>query len=345
MLKKLKKTLKSVKSSAKSGQKSAFSLIEISVVILIIAILAAGAISVSTVALNNAKAKVSRDRIGAIYKAIGNYVAKNHRLPCPASLKLTKSEASYGVQEGAGDCATAGDGIYSSQDQPLVIYGMVPTSTLGLSDDMAEDGFGGKIAYVVNANFTVADYPDDSGTTFGFGFADDTGNDMINIYQLPSTNSIDDVALALISHGGNKYGAFNAYSSTQNSTTGSDVYELKNSLTGIVNNVAPIIDTAIFGTVGAFAGRVTFTVSNSNSDVFDDIVFFKKRSEILSDFDLGFLLPCTATTLNWETGYSNAFAGTIKYRATACAAPNDGIRPSKECAPFAANWINKTTCP
>lgn len=332
--------MKPVKSRLKTG----FSLIEMSIVILIISILISGAISVSSAALNNAKIKVTQDRFDAIYKALGSFVAKNYRLPCPASLKLTKANANYGDEEGGGDCENEGDGIYASTTQPHIIYGMVPVAALGLSDDMAEDGFGTKIGYIVHSGFTTANYPSVADASDGFSFFQNSSIEYPKIYQLPSQNQIDEIIFVLLSAGSNKYGGFNAFSSSANSIIGADIYEMSNALSSISDN-ALTIDTANFGSVLGFSTSVLFTNANPASDIFDDMILFKTRNQIINDYNLGFLLPCKSTTTNWEMGYSNGYAGSVVYRSTACMAPNDSITPSKECSAGANVWIDRTTCP
>lgn len=324
-------------------KKSAFSLIELSVVILIISILAAGAMSFSTVALLNSKTKVTNDKMKAIYNALGTFVAKNYRLPCPASLKLTKSNAGYGAEAGSNNC-TEGDGIYSSTLESELIYGMVPVKALGLADEMAEDGFGTKIAYIVNANLTKAEYPSETDDS-GFSFSETDDEKLVKIYQLPSTNEIDNNAFVLISHGANKYGGVNSNSNSQNNISGADSYEVSNILTNITENVAPTIDTASFGVISGFANHVVITAQNSNSDIFDDIVFFKSREQILQDFNLGFLLPCTSDTDNHRenTGIDVAYSGQLKYGTTNCVDPSSQI-PSQRCAPFASSWVDVDVC-
>ncbi len=329
----------------KKFKKSAFSLIELSIVILIISVLAAGAISVSTVALNNAKIKITKERIEAINSAIGAFVARNYRLPCPASLTVAKSSSGYGAEAGDGDCTTQGDGIYTSSIVPGsgIVYGMVPVLALGLSDEMAQDGFGTRISYVVNANFTIADYPENSGS--GFSFFDNDSPDMIYVYQLPSGNLITNNVYVLISHGPNKYGGFNAFSTSRNSLTSADQFEIYNSVDEIDNNSGSDIDAAEFGAVPANSGFVSMTISNSDSEVFDDIVSFRSRDQIVKENNIGFLMPCTAGTSGHEDGYENAFAGEIRYRSSTCDIPDDDITPSKECGPFGSVWIDRITCP
>lgn len=332
----------------KKKSKRGFSLIELSIVILIISILAAGAISVSGSFLVSAKNKQTKDKMEAIYKAIGNYVAKNYHLPCPAPLTDTKSDSGYGNKSGgavATNTAVAcGDtGVYSSSDVSTISYGMVPVNTLGLSDDMAQDGFGSRFSYVVVDKLASPNYNDTSGgeTSFGFSYYDESASDMIQIVQATSGNTIENIAFAVISHGANKLGSYNSTSTTQNSTTGIGTEESYNVLSNIVSN------TADYGQNPSYTGRVSFTSLDSDED-FDDTMIYKSREEIIADFNLEHLYFCDASDTgytNYESGYSNAYKGQLVYRSTDCTDPA-GVYPSKECARHGSNksWINKVTC-
>ena len=83
------RTVKKLKYKSVKKNK-AFSLIELSIVLLIISILASSALSISTNSIINNKIKVTNDRINQLYKAIGNFLVINGRIPCPASLIKNK---------------------------------------------------------------------------------------------------------------------------------------------------------------------------------------------------------------------------------------------------------------
>ena len=144
--------------------KKAFSLIELSIVLVIIAILISASMPVATSVINNYKNRITKERIQAIYQALGNFTVSYQRLPCPASITLTKSDANYGMEI---DCGTLpyysgqsnpipapNSGVWQNTWSPNLIYGMIPVAALGLSKDMAEDGFGNKLAYSVIRGFT-----------------------------------------------------------------------------------------------------------------------------------------------------------------------------------------------
>jgi prepilin-type N-terminal cleavage/methylation domain-containing protein len=77
----------------------AFSLLELSIVILIASILVTGALSVSSSMTDERKIIITKDRMDVIYKALGTFLLKNKRLPCPASLLEIKSTSTtYGTE-------------------------------------------------------------------------------------------------------------------------------------------------------------------------------------------------------------------------------------------------------
>jgi len=310
----------------KKISKRAFSLIELSIVILIVSILITGALSVSISNINNSKVKVTNDRIKEVYKALGNFLIINGRLPCPASLQKIKSvDSDYGAEVGApGACE--GAGIYTSNTTSTLIYGMVPIRALGMANDMGEDAFESKLNYIVDKNFTSTSTFGTAAFTYG---SYNAANETITIQDKPGgvTQNISfDAIFALISSGSNKSGAFPANSATQNDLS-ADADEQDNYATNF--NDSPTPKTADFNN--------NLIISSSNSDVFDDITFFKARNNFISDFSMLSLIPCAAYTdgssYSWPAGsYEQAVTST-----TACpnAATNGGpAYPVKRCGAF-----------
>jgi prepilin-type N-terminal cleavage/methylation domain-containing protein len=257
----------------KNSKKTAFSLIEISIVVLIIAILITGSLSSSITAINNAKVKSTRESMDEIYKALGYYLLVNGKLPCPASiLELKPSSSTYGTSVGtAGTCS--GTGIYTSTN---LVYGMVPVKTLGLSKDLAEDGFEDKIAYIVDRNFTGA----------SFGTATSTATMTIKEITGSITKAItDDAIFALVSYGINKSGAFPINSAAQLARSSDDL-ERTNDLD---STSSPLFDKILISDA-------------KSSEIFDDVVFYKTRNNLLLDFGALSLIPCPAGGLSLNYG-------------------------------------------
>ncbi len=265
----------------KINNKFAFSLIELSIVITIVSVVITGVIAVSITKINNLKVEAAQNRINTIYKAIGLYLTTNSRLPCPAPITTVKTSSSnYGNSAGAaGTCSESG--VYTSVANPNIVYGMIPVQDLGLGAEMAEDGFGNKLAYVVDRRFT-------STSTFGASASNSgllmtvteitTGGNQNNT-QENTTEAI----LLIIGYGSNKSGAFNANSSTQN-TASSDSNE-------IANYAVPVTDTT--ATLGN-----TFYSNVRTSNVFDDKIFYKTRNALVTDFNALYLIPCEPLAIN-----------------------------------------------
>lgn len=280
----------------KNRQKKAFTLIELSIVIVIVSILITGALSVSVNAVNNAKTKITKERIAEIYKALGNYVLVNKKLPCPAPITDTKSgTATYGTASNTLLCTTTG--VVQSFTSANLVRGMVPVKTLGLPLDMAEDGFGDKFEYVVDKNYTVASNattPSNGAGDFGTSSTaniivyDKPGSAPIALTSFSGTavaNNNTAAVLVILSLGSNKSGAYGVDSTVRNARS-VDSDEL-------VNTPSTTSESSYVN---------GFYSSSGNSDSFDDVVFFKSRNALISDFNALFLIPCLATTSNETYG-------------------------------------------
>ncbi len=228
----------------------AFSLIELSIVITIISVVLVVILSTKVSSVQNTRTKATNDRITIINNALQNYVAKNKVLPCPARINATKNDATYGE---AVNCTTnsSSSGIFSSGD---LIYGAVPVKALGLSADLMSDGFGNKIAYVVDARFTS--------TGVQNAFRDLDGSLIIKERKNDDLLNLNSSAVfSLISYGANGNFAYPADSATANPES-SDTYEAKN-------------NSINFGSY-----LVNRTNKNTN---FDDIVFYQDKSIFLKN--------------------------------------------------------------
>jgi len=311
----------------KSKLKSAYSLLELSIVIIIISILISGAMSVSVTGVNNAKVRVTKDRMQEVYKALGNYLIANRRLPCPASLRaIEATDTDYGVEVGAG-AGCIGSGVYTSTVN--LVYGAIPVTTLGLSNEMAKDAFDSKVVYLIDPNFTVAAPAAADFNNVNFSSAQFVN--IITVSEVPSSTAqviTTDAIIALISHGANKAGAFNANANAQNPRS-SDANEMEND---IANVGATGVDT------GDYDGQIISAAGNS--DVFDDIIFYKRRNDFVEDFKAMFLIACDGSqnpsTINFTSSLSAYYGQVINN--TACTAP---ATQTRKCEAYGA-WVNIT---
>lgn len=298
-----------------SERKKAYSLIELSIVIVIMSIIISSGLSLATSSSNNTRIQLTKERMNVVYKAIGAYLINHRSLPCPAPINASRSsDTNYGDSSGVdGTCTTAG---VLTRGTGLV-YGMIPTQDLGLDSSFAEDGFGSKFTYVVAQAFTNPDL------ATGFATATPTGIITVKDKIDPSTEQIttSDAIFVLISHGVNKFGAYSNNSATANAAS-SDLEEQSN------------------------YGNTNIFYANSNtSDIFDDILLFKNRDDIASEFDALDLIACKGTpngdqTLTSSDGLLHTWPLT-KYNQIAPSLEDCGsgwkarnARPLKRCGAF-----------
>lgn len=244
-------------------KKSGFTLIELSMVLVIVGTLFSSGLIAYQSILSSSRTKITNENIDVVYKAIGNYLIANRKLPCPASLILTESDPNYGTSmTDDGTCSIgAGNpgGVITSSAFSNLVYGMVPVKTLGLPNSFAKDGFNTKISYIVDKNFTVV--VNSTGTSGFEGYNPASANITIKELSASGSDIITDAIMVILSHGTNKLGGFNASSTSQNSNpTSAD--ELDNIRTANFNNIFVI---------------------NSTDTLFDDVLSFKNKMQLAID--------------------------------------------------------------
>lgn len=119
---------------------SGFTLVELAIVIIIIGLLAGFGLNTSLVTLENAKRKQTLDRIAAVEESLVQFVMRHQRLPCP-------------------DLVTARDGFEKRDSQTGLCApqagGILPWASLGISENLALDGYGRYFSY---RTFSDPDY-------------------------------------------------------------------------------------------------------------------------------------------------------------------------------------------
>ncbi len=325
--------------------RKAYSLLELSIVITIISILITGAMSTATSTINSSKNKVTRQKLEIIYKAIGNFVSANGRLPCPANLTLLESGASYGQEvSGCSSMTSNANGIFVSATSPNLIYGMVPVTTLGLSNNFGEDEFETKISYVIDKNFTTSANqsvaPDLSQSNFSTQAMVNTSNNITIAEKDGSTqfNPLTNAFIVLISHGANKGGGYPVNSASQNAAP-ADADELSN-----------------IGGSSSF-DNIFISVSR-NSERFDDMMIYSNPRIFVTEFNLFRLIPCNRMAnyalppsigSNPDSNYPNSNSGGNAWFSqtivgNGCSGSGDIDKfHSKKCGPF-GQWIIQSSC-
>jgi len=278
--------------------KTAYSLVELSVVITIMSILMMGVASIVSASMKKAQKNETQEKMQIIYNSMGKFLLRNQRLPCPASLNLAESSAGYGSDESItnGDCNNSSQ-IFSSGNN--IFVGAVPTTTLGLSSDMAKDEFGNKITYIISKNATIATtatiFP---GNNFSFGSTTtDYANQVLTVLEYANNPVTTDRTItgqaifALISHGNNQNCAYPANGVSPNSSCP-------------INNEA--INSSNKYNTNFTDRNIIYSSINPN---FDDIVLFKTKNQIATDFNAHHLFLCSISSSEF-TNYNTRANGT-----------------------------------
>lgn len=202
-------------------RRNAFTLIELSIGLTILSLIAAGALTVGGVMVEQQQYTGSNQRVVDAKKALANYFAVQGRLPCPASRTAAPDTAGFGVEVncGAGGAAPAGTlrrngGTNYANASPnmagIVRYGVLPVRTLGLRDSAMFDDYGNRISYAMSEQFgTVQSFAAINGAiTLVDG----------NTNAIASANTANAAVFVVYSHGPNGAGSYRGSTGSANST-------------------------------------------------------------------------------------------------------------------------------
>lgn len=255
----------------------AFSLIEFAVVLTVVAVVVSGFIAFNVSDKKNIQMDTTNTRMAKVNKAFEKFVLENKRMPCPASITLTKRSSitgsvDYGDEAGdPGECTNAGTYKTSDSTHDLV-YGAIPVRALGLPSSLANDAYGEKLIYIIDKGYT------DAST-----FATEDGVITINDYSGSTLKAAASDAMFLImSYGANKSGSFGQNSTKQNKLS-LDADEAQNSIT-----INTLTNTAVFS--NNFVKR-----TERSSSKFDDVLFYKSRTDFLISAKAEFLVNTNIT--------------------------------------------------
>lgn len=259
-----------------SRLRSGFTLVEMALVVLIIGILLTFGVGLVQAQLENAAITVTKKRQEAIREALIGYLGKYHRLPCPESAISPPPAPNVsfdGVEDRAG--GTAGTPpVPNPATQCVTPFGTLPFITLGLSREMALDGWNNFFTY------QVSNTPYDWTRSASFNTGNQGGilvNDRPGITLVPYPNP---AVVVLVSHGKNGAGAFTIKGTRNALPIASDVDQLENTSNNsiFVRREITTSDTATGGTfddiVAVFlpADLVSATVQNKSTLSFDEQV-------------------------------------------------------------------------
>lgn len=201
-----------------------FTLAEMAIVVLLVGILLTFGVGLVQAQLENSAISVTKKRQEAIRDALIGYLGKYRRLPCPESA-LTPPPASNLALDGIEDRLNTPAGtppVPIPTQKCFTTFGTLPFVTLGLSREMALDGWNNFFTY------QLTNTPYDWTRTASFNTGNQGGitvNDRLNIAVVPYPTP---AVVVLVSHGKNGAGAFTVKGTRNALPVASDVDQLEN---------------------------------------------------------------------------------------------------------------------
>lgn len=118
-------------------------LIIMAILVLIGGLALAGTVSLLRPVDREAQEAITHQKMDQIMTALSVYAKRNGRLPCPAEPDQGVSAQPFGAERGSGPNGEAPEGSCSGTTE----FGIVPFRTLGLSEDVARDGWKNFMSY------------------------------------------------------------------------------------------------------------------------------------------------------------------------------------------------------
>lgn len=206
-----------------------FTLIEMAVVLVIISLILSTILGFGNAQIQASKINSTKQKQQIIKLAIISFISRNNRLPCPAIATIAKGAIGYGVEAPTGCTGTTLNGA--------VATGIVPWSTLGVTDENASDGYYNRFTYqvVVDAtkltDQTIVGLKGAISTHIGTPATlrnAPTGNQSNDCQTGTSTYNPCSAVAILISHGVNGNGAYTEDGLRKTLPTGNDEAENTN---------------------------------------------------------------------------------------------------------------------
>lgn len=285
-----------------------FSLLEMAVSVIVLSFLLAGGFAIATRKSNSGNEDITTYRMNVIMHAIEQYVRVNGYLPCPAN-GANNITANYGYGDVANNAPPANcpDRNFTNTGNN-VVAGAVPVGNLGLPLHYMMDGWNRKFTYIIDADLARSN----TANNWWDGFRNNESNiyvvDANGISLLsgtvvnntpndtPTTDfgmtpAIDGVAVVVISHGVNGHGAWRIRGGAATVNANNEGrFECENMPADISGNTAcapvglaaPLPTAATGDSVIRLVGKQDRDAASNLPDVFDDIIQFRTKSQLLS---------------------------------------------------------------
>lgn len=180
-----------------------FTMVELAITLTVVSIIAAGFI-MNTIQASTVKAQdVTMQRMESIRVELQKYYLSHSRVPCPAPGTSQLDTTAYG-QEATGSFGSYDGNCFNNGNADLlttssVALGAIPIKQLNLPDEAGLDGWGRKIIYAVDQNYTKVGA---------------SGTAALTLNDIATSSTIGVFPVILISTGKNGYGGFPATGST-----------------------------------------------------------------------------------------------------------------------------------
>lgn len=290
-------------------QQTGFTLIELAVVVFLIGLLASMGFGTFKAQMMNAAIRATQGNQGAIKDALMAYLAKNKRLPCPATSDVTKLG-----QEGRDTTPLPPNNCFT-------YYGLVPYQELGLTKSTAMDGWDNFFSYGVSPKWTAtySTLNDQYNTTsaansFNVGvpgviIVNDRNQTSGAAMQITST-----AVAVVISQGVNGYGAYTS-KGTQNDASVAGADELANKPPATFSSAAiPVPPTP-----PTYFKRDYTSNTSAYVGAFDDVVLVLNSSDLLTPLMRDGTMKSAQG--QWADQVTNIKNWVADYAAENCAVP------------------------
>jgi prepilin-type N-terminal cleavage/methylation domain-containing protein len=276
---------------------SGFSLLEIAVVLTIIAIILSILLPSITGRIAASRLEATRGKQELIKTALIAFVAQNKRLPCPAIENLPPTDANYGREATVPGTCTGTTALTTG-----AVRGIVPWLALGVTDDLALDGYYQRYSYVVTTTQTNLNANTVSGMAGNMTMHSATPVTVANQINI---NNL--AVVALISHGSNTAGAFTPAGTRIALPAGAD--ELEN-------------------TDAANTAFVNKDLSQNAANPFDDVVLAITPTDILNGLERSGVKPASGAINEKFAAIRNAVLAFV----VADIVDPDGVLPARNKA-------------
>jgi type II secretory pathway pseudopilin PulG len=255
-------------------EQAGFTLIQVSVLLVVAGLIFVSILPGQNSGNNNTKYLNNVKKLEKIEEATRAFMTLNGRRPCPADGQYRVNTANFGKEAATpGTCTGGTPAAPMGPDTGTsnIVGGVVPTKTLGLSDDYAFDEWGRRFTYVVDKRATKLST---CRTLEGVTLVNTIplgGTGGIQIESLTGGTLIDSVMYAYISHGPDGHGAFPEQGSTvANRINSGSKDQDQNTNAGASTDGAMTYNTTNFTNV---------KVMKDKTSTFDDQVWYRQDTK------------------------------------------------------------------